>query len=226
MNAVLAGCKIEAGVWGILTTSTITNITISENFIDSQGQGIGVGGAGVNRLMIRGNIIEAASHGMNIAGSAAFFEVTNNVVRQAGDKGIWMQGGQQGVLSGNVIEDPGEHGIHLDDMDEVVVVDNVISNPGTASANTYDGIFVDNDSDRNLIHHNQISPDIGGPGDTRYGINVNSSDCDCNAVVGNYLGDSTFYATAPLNDSGTGTWLTYPNDATWGDNFVDCETSP
>lgn len=226
MSCVLTGCTISAEGFGVLTVSVITDTTISENTIDSAASGVGVGGSGVNRLVIHDNIVEATEHGMVIGGNASFYEIHHNVVRTAGEIGIWLQGTQRGVVQGNVIEDSGEHGIYLDDVDDTIVSDNLITNPGISSPNSFDGIMIENDSDNNHVHHNKIMPDTGGPGDTRYGINIADSTCDCNVVVGNQLGDSTFYGTAPLNDAGTGTWLVYPNDPTVGDNFVDCATSP
>lgn len=77
---------------------------------------------------------------------------------------------------------------------------------------TYDAIQVN--SDNCLVEGNKIITDSGG-GLPRYGINITGDD---NIVVGNDLRGS--YGTDPLNDAGTGTILTYPNDVTYGDNFT------
>lgn len=226
MSAVLTGCTISSTGFGVLTVSVVADVVISENHIDSQAAGVGIAGSSNLRMKLHDNTIEAVTNGIESGAAASFCEITHNTIRQPGESGIWMQGAQQCVVQGNIVEAPGEHGIYFDEVDDTIVSDNLIITPGLSSANTFDGIMIDGDSDNNHVHHNKILPETGGPGDTRYGINIADATADCNAVVGNYLGDSTFYGSAPLNDAGTGTFLTYPNDPTIGDNFTDCGTSP
>ena len=120
-------------------------------------------------------------------------------------------GGRTNVaITGNTIRGPSEHGIHLIFADRATIGGNNIA---SGAGVTFDGIIVE-DSDGVLTDHNQITVLPGGS--LRYGINVAGG--DDNIVVGNNLGASTDYDTAPIGDSGTNTVLTYPG-GTYGDNF-------
>lgn len=122
-------------------------------------------------------------------------------------------GGQTNVaITDNTIRDPSEHGIHLIFADRATISGN---NVASEAGNTIDGIIVE-DSDGVMVEHNQVT--VLGVGALRYGINIAGG--DDNIVVGNNLGAAADYGTAPIGDSGTGTILDYPSDATWGDNFV------
>jgi hypothetical protein len=110
-----------------------------------------------------------------------------------------------------------EEAIFLDGTVNCLIVDNRVLQAGLAGG--VDAVRLV-DSSYNQVRGNMILPDSAG--NTRYGINVSNSGCDCNVVVGNSLGDPADYGTDALNDAGTGTWLTFPNDPAYGDNFVDC----
>lgn len=100
------------------------------------------------------------------------------------------------------------------DSDDCLVEGNMIEGfyPSLVD-NTIDMIEVV--GDRNLVTGNKLTPNSVG-GDPRYGINVTGDD---NVVVGNDLRGGPF-GTAPIGDSGSGTILLYPADATYGDNFT------
>jgi len=68
--------------------------------------------------------------------------------------------------------------------------------------NTYDGIFVDGNCDYNNIQGNTVRRGTGG-NQQRYGIRINSADCDNNLVINNDL----YWAgtTADNSDAGSGT---------------------
>lgn len=74
--------------------------------------------------------------------------------------------------------------------------------------NTYDGIWIDSDSDRNNIQANTVRGKVDAK-QLRYGIRVNSSDCDDNLVTNNDLKNAG--ATANFSDAGTGTVTTAGN---------------
>jgi parallel beta-helix repeat protein len=105
------------------------------------------------------------------------------------------------AIVGNVVCYSGYHGISLSRANDCVVVGNYIGYNSRASNQAYDGIHVASDSNYNLIASNVVR----GIATTsqRYGVNIASSDCDGNAVVGNDLYASG--RTGPLNDAGTGT---------------------
>lgn len=120
------------------------------------------------------------------------------------------------LIESNIIEGTDRHAIWLNGVSGVVVQNNQIGAAGQGTANTYDAIFLEANVDSCLIQDNRVRADGGA----RYGINVAASTCDNNVIVGNDLGGTADYGTDALNDSGTGTILSYPGDATYGDNFV------
>ncbi len=118
------------------------------------------------------------------------------------------------LITGNLVTEP-EIGVELIDTHRSVVAGNNILRPKFLPDS--DGIRVI--GDRNHIHDNKITPDTGGPGDTRHGIYIQSG--FKNIVVGNELGLEADYTDLPLKDFGEGTQLVYPNHSAFGDNFVD-----
>lgn len=128
------------------------------------------------------------------------------------------------TISGNLnradlqVRSCGQHGLVVsgDDNDLSATVEQC----GGDTANTYDNVHVT--GNRNYLRGSLLRPRVSAPL-TRYGANVVSG--DCNRVVGNDLGDPVDYGTDALNDAGTNTQLTYPNDPVYGDNFTDCITS-
>lgn len=218
MSCVITGCEINAGGSGIATTSVVTGAILSGNRIAAGGSAIAVGGSGQNHFVIQGNILDAGDDGILMGGNASFYQISHNVISDAGRHGMWLQGTQQGVIAGNVINTPADHGIYLDDVDDTEVFGNLIVSPGGGTANSFDGIFLEDDSDSNHIHGNKIIPNPVT--DTRSAINVSTVDCDCNVIVGNSLGEASLYGTDALLDAGTDTQLFYPADAVYGDNFT------
>jgi hypothetical protein len=107
---------------------------------------------------------------------------------------------------------------------QAVVVGNIFANQGQqAATNAHDGVTIN--GDRNLVEANRFIPFNPITPVTRSAVNIASG--DCNMIVGNDVGDPADYATDAIIDAGTDTWLVYPNDPTYGDNFTDCTpTSP
>lgn len=132
-------------------------------------------------------------------------------------EGVDGTGTQYGlVVTGNTVLEPGEqHAIQIVDCHKGSVHHNTVTKVGGVTANTYDGIILSGDSDDNLIDHNVI---ITASSKLRNGINVSAASCNINKVVGNNLGSG--YGNVPIADSGTGTILSYPAHATYGDNFT------
>jgi hypothetical protein len=129
--------------------------------------------------------------------------------------GLW----EEAHISDNFI-DAGEHGMDLADLSRGHIYGNTIYRPGLNTDNTFDGIRLSGASgDESYIHGNRLIVFSFGNA-PRYGVNVSAATCENNIIVGNDLGDPADYGTDALNDAGTGTILTYPNDATYGDNFT------
>lgn len=89
------------------------------------------------------------------------------------------------------------------------------------ATNTYDNILLEDASSDNFLAVGRSRPAVS-PRQTRNGIHISTSDCDCNIVVGNILGDPADYGTDALTDAGTDTQKFWPADATFGDNFTIC----
>jgi hypothetical protein len=96
-----------------------------------------------------------------------------------------------------------------------------IRGAGTQSDDTYDAVQI-NGGSRIFVTGLTIRPEASTGELSRYGVNV--VDGDCHIVVGNDLGDPADYGTDALNDTATNTALTWPSDATYGDNFTDCSS--
>lgn len=150
-------------------------------------------------------------------------EVSGNVIEST-DTGILLTGCDRINVVGGLIKWAGLHGLEIAGSSHCIVEGLRVFGASQNSTNTSDNIHLSGDSDRNLITGCQLqSAQFSFP---RCAVNVSASTCDCNMVVGNDLGDPADYGTDALNDAGTDTQLTYPNDPTYGDNFTDCDTSP
>lgn len=87
------------------------------------------------------------------------------------------------------------------------------------AASTGGGVSIT--GDQNMVEANTFT---GQSGFSPSAVAVVSG--DCNKIVGNSLGDPSQYTVGAIDDNGTNTQLTYPNDPTYGDNFSTCVTSP
>jgi nitrous oxidase accessory protein NosD len=143
--------------------------------------------------------------------------VGNRLISGSG-VGLSLELAPSSIVDGNFISS-GQHGIVVDVSSSASITNNLIGPFGTATTNTYDGIILSGDSNRNLVQGNHLVPQAAG-NVPRYGVNVSAAACDDTIVVGNDFGPAANYGTDALNDAGTGTILTYPNDATYGDNFT------
>lgn len=86
---------------------------------------------------------------------------------------------------------------------ECSVVGNTVMENSQATDATSDGILIDNDCDRNLIQGNQVRRGALAKRQ-RYGININSANCDANTLGPNDTYDGG--TTANENDAGTTTF--------------------
>ena len=140
------------------------------------------------------------------------------------DAAVYMLRAERCQVSGNQFREVDEHGIHLEQCERVNVVGNQFAGVGEATTDTYDAIRLEDDTNRCRVEGNVVDPaQLDSPnltGQPAVGIHVVDSTCDTNIVVGNDLGATSEYGSAALTDAGTGTILTYPSDATYGDNFT------
>lgn len=154
-----------------------------------------------------------------ITTSALSFHVDNNIIDGPIKYGIELIDAHHVRLFGNVIEEAGRHGIFLDASSDCMLHDNYVWQASQETDNTYDGIFLQGDSNDNSIQANKFIKHTGATPRTRYCVNVSALACDRTVVVSNQMRGG--YQTAAINNAGTGTIITYPGGgAGIGDNFV------
>lgn len=95
-----------------------------------------------------------------------------------------------------------QHGVRLTDSSDNRIEGN-ITNAGRQTGNTYDGVFMDGDSNRNRTALTVTY--LGSGNQMRYGMNISAGTCDNNVEASILTGAG---ATANFNDAGTGTVLT------------------
>ncbi len=181
------------------------DVTIRNNRISVGGAGHGIfsdGLAGERHVVIDGNLLLGATgYGIRFDGAGVPLRATivNNNFDCGTGGGIYLDDASDSMVANNLIRSAGStlHGVRLTDASGVVIANNRIVD--SVGSNTNDGIFLDGNSDNNLITGNKIDGDAS----LRYGINVSAAACDDNAVSGNYL--SGTFGTAEFNDAGTGT---------------------
>ena len=184
-QGVSLGAGVGTGMEGVSVNAPEDCIRVSGNraFVRScvtQGAGDGIVVVTGNNVLIEGNHLLNTGSGITVEGSA-----TNTVV------------------SGNLI-DVAEHGVTLNVCSDVLVADNIIHEPGDGTDNTFDGILLSGDTDRNYITGNKIIPKTAA-NQPRYGINISVSTCDNTRIGDNDFGILADYGTFPLNDAGTNT---------------------
>jgi hypothetical protein len=148
-------------------------------------------------------------------------KVRGNDVWSTGSEALRADNGvTDTVFEHNEVHEAGTYGIRLTNIAVGTrLLGNLVRECGGNTDDTYDAIFVENADDVNVMLNRVIPRETGNQ--TRYGINVGASS-DCARVVGNDLGDPAGYGTDALNDAGTDTQLSWPDDATFGDNFTVC----
>lgn len=197
------------------TTSSIQGGTITGNVMGS------MRGGNLAQTVIADNLIEGEMD-LTFGITAENINITGNHLNGGGIK---VTGKTHVTITGNTIRRPTEHGIILTDCNECLVQGNMITGASWSAADTYDGIHVAGDSNRNDIWQNRIAPDSGSQ--ARWAINIAEATCDDNSYLGNRSGPSTDYGrnagatTTPYNDAGTGTITTWPAAAApQGDNLL------
>ena len=215
-GSCISGLSGTSGDWDISnnylsssSTDPIVALTgnqynVSNNLFYGDGSQIGLQLDSVSDSVIAGNRFYSCTQGVSAVGANSAFRVsiTGNDF-ESPETGVLLDGAATVSIVGNIITDALQHGISLDDTDDCVVNANLIVEPGQNTANTYDGILLLGDSDRNMVHGNKVIP--GSSTSTRYGVNISVSTCDTNVVADNMLIPSGTFGTGSFNDAGTGT---------------------
>jgi hypothetical protein len=164
------------------TLQSPTRITIVGNTMENASFG-GVRLDGVTDGLVSGNFLEGTG-----APSGISLESCSNISVTDNDVGGYVGG----------------HGISLTDTSDSLIAENLIVEPSQDTTNTYDGIILSGNSDRNTIANNKITAKTTVP-QPRYAINVSAATCNDNRIHSNDTGVAGDYATAEFNDAGTGT---------------------
>lgn len=194
----------------------------ADNFLFASGQNLGAYGDR-GALTIIGDA--TITTGLTLTSLEPGLQVHGNVIEDANLlDGIRCIAAHGIILRGNYLEDYAGHGIVLEGTWDGLITENFIA--WTAGANnTRDNIHIRDDSDRNFIHGNrmQSTQDLSGGNPVhrnRYGLNIDTTDCDDNIYVNNMASPAGGFGTAAYRNNGTGTILTWPGAAApQGDNF-------
>jgi len=184
-----------------LHLSTSNNNTVTSNICQGNSSS-GIYLYTSNNNTITGNTYQGNSNGIEISASNNN-TITGNTCQGNSSNGIYLEVSNNNTITGNTCQGNSVNGIYLDISRNNTVMGNTYLENSQLLTNTYDDIFVDNGSDYNNIQGNTCR--AGGLAAVpRYGININSADCDDNLVANNDLLDDGF-GTGSFNDSGTNT---------------------
>lgn len=199
MTGHINKCKILASdVTGIDVdmggTHYMYNLLITDCDIGNCRSGIGFNPSSGNRYcLIHGNVIYDCGQRGIYATDFVYSKIEGNTVYSNGWSGIHVYGTTSALISDNISYDNVRYGIFLEDVDYCNVEENICNENDSGDIGTYDGIYVDGDSDDNLILGNKCNDN------DRYGINVVGTR---NRVKENDFSGNTAGA---FNDGGTDT---------------------
>lgn len=125
--------------------------------------------------------------------------------------GIKLDNADSCLIANNLVFYAGQGGIQLVDSSRNLVHGNMIFDCGYTTTNTYNGIFIDGNSDENLVYGNKVglNPGAAVAAALKWGIRVDDATCNDNMIYGNDVKGS--YVTAGVSDAGTGTITTASN---------------
>lgn len=200
------------------------NLTVVGNTVNTSEYAVECQGA-LPGLVLSGNTVQGSllwADGVAVQGTVA----NNTSVSSATTAVVEIEfdGPLNLSVRGNYILNPAGHGVHLvaassGGPEDIEISDNTIQGAGVGGSFTFDDIMVEDGSA--FIHGNKLRAGIL----TRNGVNLDTGSFCCK-VVGNDLGDPADYGTDSYVDSGSDNVNTWPADATYGDNFTICPTSP
>lgn len=164
------------------------------------GDGAGVRLNGSAGSTVRGLHSRQAINGLIVLDSTRW-TATDVYIETTGEDGIIIDGSSLGRLDATVYN-AGQHGIRVTDSSDNRIGGQVVD-AGQDNDNTYDGVLVEGDSNRNRT---ALTVTYQGAGDQmRYGLNLSAATVDDHVEASILTGAG---ATADFNDAGTGTVLT------------------
>jgi len=196
-------CWVEDMCNDGITLDTSDNNTITGNTCQSnRTHGIYLFASNNNTIM--GNNCQSTDMG---AGLYLDTDSNNNTImgnncQNNGDVGIGLGGCSNNTITGNTCQGNSYEGICLTLANNNTITGNTVIGNSQDADNTYDGIIIGYDSDYNNVGENTVRH-AGGAKQHRYGINIETVDCDGSLVINNdlYLAGKT----ADYGNAGTGT---------------------
>lgn len=195
-NAVVVGNLLQGNTSnGISLYSSGHYITISGNICLGNSNGLRLDMSS-NYNAITGNVCEGGTlYGIHIEGY--YNTVTGNICEGNTLSGIRMDGRYITVV-GNGCNFNIQHGIYVHGGRGSTVIGNICFRNDLDDTGTYDGICLTSSADDTTVMCNQCTEN------DRYGISIETANCDRNLVKSNILRDNT---AGPFSDAGTDTKL-------------------
>ncbi len=135
-----------------------------------------------------------------------YCSVQGNTVTDCQQAGIRLTDTLLCVVQGNSVYENNREGILLDNATNDCLIDgNIVVDNGQTTADTYDGIKLITNCDRNSLRGNVVR----GVVQHKYGVDVSESTCNDNIVTDNDM--LTGGQTGSFNDAGTSTLTTSAN---------------
>jgi parallel beta-helix repeat protein len=200
-NIITNNIDINGGVIFVqLNNSHNNNITINTVVTNT---GYGVDATSSNYNIIEGNYFSNTfNSSIKCITSNNNLIKGNTVVGGNGQNGIYLDTSTHFLIISNIITQSIGHGITLLGSNDNTIISNHIKEVSQSANNTYSGIVINVDSDRNNVQGNTIRRGVLA-NQAKYGIIVGNANCDNNLVTNNDL--LTSGVTASLFDAGTGT---------------------
>lgn len=162
--------------------------------------GAGIRFNGSDDSILNGYASDTDFHGIRCATSLRLI-CKDFQILSTGRVGILLTSSNNCVFDG-IIRESGRNGYQITDSSKNRISGQVI-NAGRATTNTYDGVLLDGNSDRNRTELTVAY--LGSGNNMRYGLNISAATCDNNIEASLLNGAG---ATGAYNDAGTGTVLT------------------
>jgi len=209
-DVVIAGNHVRATSDNGIDCYQVVGGIIANNIIESAGNSGITLDSSIN-FAIEGNTIKnSTGDGIYVSNSSQYVLIEGNYCEGSGYCGILVyDDSHYCLINNNIIYKPDRWGIRIagnvntkTSSDHCIISNNIIIAASQLTDNARDGIALADDANFNLIQGNicRIGTEAKRP---KYGIDIETADCDYNMIQGNDLYDSG--ATGDLNDAGTGT---------------------
>jgi len=200
-NTISGNQVFDSGNWGVLLNTASDHNTVAGNSVSSSGyDGIRTDGSAGNSIVIN-LVLDSGWTGLMLYDSDDTV-VDGNAVDSCFYSAISVYYSNRVVISGNTFKWADQHGIEISGSDDCVISGNAVSCNSFRVDNSYSGIYITGDSDRNLIDGNIVR--VGYTSyRQRYGVYIHSSMCNDNVLINNDLYTSGWTDEYVNDGSGT-----------------------